>query len=53
MRSLYYKVCPSGYQKTYLSPPPNINHEKRLPVYRVVNEFMNLDDDDRQEPVRE
>ena len=42
MKSPYYKVTPKGYVLTYQNTPLNTDPSKQLPVYRVVNEFMNL-----------
>ena len=41
MISPYYKATPKGYVLTYRTPP-NVDPSRQLPVYRVVNEFMNL-----------
>ena len=42
MKSPYYKSTPKGYVLTYRTPPKYTDNSKQLPVYRVVNEFMNL-----------
>jgi hypothetical protein len=42
MEAPYYKSTSQGYVLTHQVPPSNIDHSRRIPVYRVVNEFMNL-----------
>ena len=42
MQAPYYKTTPRGYVLTYKTPPPTTEHARQLPVYRVVNEFMNI-----------
>jgi hypothetical protein len=44
MQSPYYKVTPRGYSLTYKDSPVESGSAKRLPVYRVVSQFMNLPD---------
>lgn len=44
MEAPYYKSTPRGYVLTYRTPPTHIDPSRQLPVYRVVNEFMNLED---------
>lgn len=51
MKAIYFSVSKQGY--TRHSHPGNIPTEslQKLPVYRVVNEFMNLDPTDHQSEI--
>lgn len=52
MEAAYYKSSAKGYVLTHRTPP-NVNHSRQLPVYRVVNEFMNLEDRLEEPPAPE
>ena len=53
MEAPYYKATPQGYVLTHRTPPPSADYSKQLPVYRVVSEFMNLEDQKEEKKVKE
>ena len=42
MSSIYFQITSSGYRRTDRQPPSNTQNNRHLPVYRTVNEFMDL-----------
>ena len=44
MSSIYFQITSSGYKRSDRQPPLSVDKTKQLPVYRTVNEFMNLPD---------
>ena len=42
MSSIYFQITSSGYKRSDRQPPVSVDRTKKLPVYRTVNEFMDL-----------